>query len=56
MYTLMPDLISLPREVSLVVILLWGLPCEVSLVVILLWGLPRNDDVYPYARLDKPAP
>jgi len=42
MYTLMPDLISLPREVSL--------------VVILLWGLRRNDDVYPYARLDKPAP
>jgi len=40
MYFVMPDLISLPREVSLVVILLWGLPCEVSLVVILLWGLP----------------
>jgi len=40
MYTVMPDLISLPCEVSLLVILLWGLPCEVSLLVILLWGLP----------------
>jgi len=29
MYFVMPDLISLPREVSLVVILLWGLPCEI---------------------------
>ena len=25
-HSVMPDLISLPREVSLVVILLWGLP------------------------------
>jgi len=42
MYTVMPDLISLPCEVSLLVILLWGLPCEVSLLVILLWGLPSE--------------
>jgi len=42
MHTVMPDLISLPREVSLLVILLWGLPREVSLVVILLWCLPRE--------------